>query len=78
MNRNVLCPKYDACLDKAVLELADDFNCSGCKLERVRLNAGDLPASDIEACYKLLAVLFRPDITPWGPREKALDDLGGV
>lgn len=68
--RNAMCPDYDKCLNKAAFDfsLPDSWNCAGCRNETRHLEAGDLPANDLEGCQKLLAVLFRPDVTPWGPR----------
>ena len=50
--RNYLCPRYDACLDRAARANKSTLPCQGCEFEHVK-EPLDL-ASDYLGCLKLL------------------------
>jgi|GEM_PF-4814962 len=61
MTRNVFCPQYRQCLDRAVARnlTAARFDCSGCYLERTHL---PLDTTDYVKSIVLLCAAYRPEL----------------
>jgi len=70
--KNPMCPKYDECLNKAVKAEKRFFKCSGCRLEHIQREAGDLALNDLVGSWRLLAALFKPT---WLPSRVENDDF---
>lgn len=58
MSRNVLCPHYKDCLDRAVATISD-FQCDQCNFRQTIEN---IPFHEMEGCWLLLWRLFRPEL----------------
>jgi hypothetical protein len=57
--RNVRCPHYGECLDRAARANAAGFDCDGCA--RIR-EAAEINPHEARSCAVLLAVLFVPEL----------------
>lgn len=57
--RNVLCPDYTKCLDKAVKQKLKGWTCDGCEKRFVH---GHLEATDFTPEHLFLWALFREDL----------------
>ena len=57
--RNVFCPHYKSCLDKAVKQNSPGFDCSGCEHKNDKVDLGEI---DIERSQLLLSAIFKPSL----------------
>lgn len=57
--RNIWCPDYSRCLDKAVAS-GQGFDCRGCKREHDQGLKNDV--HDLFGCCLLLAALYFPEV----------------
>jgi len=57
--RNLSCPFYQECLDKAAKQGLDDFSCSGCVHIREKTQ---ISADDFWRCCLLFAKIYKPKI----------------
>jgi hypothetical protein len=57
--RNVLCPYYLNCLDRAVQQNSAGWDCSSCRHRNDRANIGEI---ELERYQLLLWAIFKPDL----------------